>query len=273
MRQSRILDIDYRSYDETFDSTSSCESESFTDSESSEEPTPRDKQFSKWLSMHLKDIISLADLQGLLQEQCPGEYAVMLRRSALKFEDWEDSKRLRIGGIRTPFDLTSNDVYAYIEGNKNNEVRLTQGSANEKLPLTKGYMIEIDQPFRDLCRNGRLFHAADKKRLRAAMCFWFLEAGHVRTMKRYRDFEKHLIEACHWLGSAVLREADHDGENNLDKIRPEDPVSQPDRAGHGSTSPYERRRSKSNIEPELDSVFYSKFFQHAHRCSDSLTAI
>lgn len=150
-------------------------------------------------------------------------------------------------------------MYTYIEGNNHNGVRLTQGIASRKLPLTEGYRIELDQPFRDLCQNGRLFHAEEKIRLRAAICFWFLEAGHVQTIKHYRYFEKHLIDACQWLGGAVPREADQDGEDDLGEIPPAHPVSQPNRAGHGLSSSDERRRSISEIEPDLESVLYSEF--------------
>ena len=267
LRQSRIRDINYKDDNESSESTSSCESESSTDSESQVEPVPRDKRFSKRLSkrlsMHLNDTISLADLQGLLQEQCPGEYAAMLRRSALTFEDWKDSKRLRIGGIRTPFDLTSKNVYAYVEGNNHNGVRLIQGPASKRFPLAESYIIELDQPFQDLCENGRLFYPEEKARLRAAICFWFLEAGHVQTMKRYRDFEKHLIDGCQWLGGAVLREADQDGGSDLDKTPHAKSVLQPVRASHRPSSSYKRRRSTSDIELDPESVLYSKFF-HVH---------
>ena len=213
--------------------------------------------------MRFKDTLSLADSHELFKEQCPEKYAAMLRRSTFKFEDWNNSKRLRIGEVRTPFDLTGKDVYAYIEGNNNNGVRLTQGSASKKLPLTESHIVELDQPFRDLCQNGRLFNAEEKTRLRAAICFWFLKAGNVQTMKCYRDFEKHLVDACQWLGGAVLREADQNGENDLDKIPHVISMSPPDRASHGSSSSYKRRRSISDIEPDLESVLYSKFV-HIH---------
>jgi hypothetical protein len=250
-------------------------SESSTDPESSEEQSLHNRGFSKQLSVHLKNTLSLADLQKLLEEQCPKQYVVMSKRNAFTFEDWNGVKHLRIGEIQNPFDLTSKNVYAYIGGADNNGVRLTQGPANEKLSLVNTNIVELDRPFRDLCNNGRLIDEEEKERLRAVMCFWLLEAGYIHTMKKYDDFEEYLIDACQWLCGAVLAKATRNGEDNSSEISPEDhtpTASGPGRTGDESTLLLRKRKSVSSSRDDSNSLIYSECV-HGRTFKHDLTAI
>jgi hypothetical protein len=239
----------------------SCNSESSTDSGSSEEQSSHSRGFSKQRSVHLKNTLSLVDLQKLLEEQCPKQYSAMSKRIAFTFEDWNGLKRLRIREIQTPFDLTSKNVYAYIGGGDNNGVRLTQGPADQKLSLVHTDIVELDQPFRDLCPNGRLIDEEAKDRLRAVMCFWFLEAGFPHTMKKYVDFEEDLIEACQWLGGAAIAKASLSDENNSRKFPPENRIpaaSVPSRTSDESTLLLGKRKTVSFSKADSESLLYSE---------------
>lgn len=239
-----------------------CNSESSTDPESSEEQSSHDRGSSEQLLVRLPNTPSLVDLQKLLEEECPKQYAAMSKRNTCTFEDWNGSKRLRIGQIQTPFDLTtSRNVYAYIGGGDNNGLRFTQGPANKKLSLIDTDIVELDLPFQDLCHSGRLMGEEEKERLRAVMCFWLLEAGHTQTMKKYEDFEMSLVDACRWLGGAAIAKASSNDENTLFIIPPEGckpaaPV--PSRTSDESALSYRKRRSVSSIKADSDSLLYSE---------------
>ena len=194
---------DYFSDSEGFQSSS--ESDASSTSNVSEQPPP----------MAVTDFPSVADLQELLQEQCPEEHAALPDISSFAFEDWNGSKRLRIGTVRTPFDPVRHPVYAFIGGGDNNRTSLTQGSANKCLPLVDAHVVELDEPFWSICWNGRLFRDEEKRRLRALLCYLFLMAGHLRPFKRYRDFEKCLVDVCRWVGGAAKACA------NANQISPE----------------------------------------------------
>lgn len=157
----------------------------------------------------LNDRRSVADLNSLLEEQCPGEYAALPEATTFKIEDWHDGcaqKRLRIGAIRTPLDIVGSTVYAFIRGDDSNRTGLSQGPKSEPLPLKDANDVDLAEPFRSICWTGRLVENVEKRRLRALLCFWFFSAGHLSNFKKYRDFEKHLVEAVQWLGRAMIEQ-------------------------------------------------------------------
>ena len=197
-------------------------------------------------SNHKNETFSFADLQALLQEHCPEEYAVMLERSTLTFEDWKGVKRLRIGQLR------SDNVYTVIGGGgNNNRISFIYGLKDIKLDICSTHHVELDQPFRDVCWSGRLFQLPDEERLRAVICFWFLKAGYIDTLKIYRDFERYLIEACQWIGGAALTKTSPMGEIISSETSVVDDLptsSQPDLTNRITSQSAEERRAPSFIE-------------------------
>ncbi|KAJ4309193.1 hypothetical protein N0V94_009039 [Neodidymelliopsis sp. IMI 364377] len=128
--------------------------------------------------------------------------------STFVFTDWKKSdtftKRLRVGTMGTPFDTTHHVVYAYLHGDGNNRIGLTQGAQHDPVFLVDADEIELDKPFWYLCINGRLFREDEKGRFRALLCFLFFAAGQVGTLKSYSSFEDHLVNACTWYGGALM---------------------------------------------------------------------
>lgn len=161
----------------------------------------------------------------------------MPKSSTFTFEDWNDSKRLRLGRVGMSFISNSYNVYASIGGGDNSILRLTMGSSNQTLAVISEHEVELDEPFRDVCRHGRLFYAKDKGRLRAALYFWFLEAGQINTLKKYESFEKHLVDACQMLGrAALMRTSQNENKNSYQTIR-------------GTNSPAALQQSQSTQSP------------------------
>lgn len=183
---------------------------------------------------------SADDLQRLLREQCPQEYTALPTSGTLKFEDWKGSraqKRIRIGTIHTPFDSVRHTVYAFMGGDNRNRVCLTQGSANKPLRLVDAGAVELDEPFFSICWNGRLLRDEEKTRLRALLCFWFFTAGYLSSLTKYKDLEKHLVDACQWLGGAIIEQ-----EKVLHLIPEGGVTPENDQVSEANTTPQSARR-------------------------------
>lgn len=197
---------DYSSEASSYESESSQTSES-TDSLSASDDLPENSP------PKISDSPSANELRNFLEEYCPEEYATIRQRNTLNFENWNappsrsgaSSSRVRIGIMGTPFDSTRHIVYAYIFGDDQNRIGLSYGIQNKLLNLVDAKKIELDRLFRCLCLDGRIFMEEEKKRFRALLCFFYLDVGHITGFKKYRDFEKGLVDACTWLGQATLK--------------------------------------------------------------------
>jgi hypothetical protein len=186
---------DYSSYVVTSDEDSDCTST--TDVPEQAQP------------LQLDESPSVADVKDLLEEKCPEEYAALPTIADSDFNDWQDGrarKRLRIGTIRTPFDTMGRAAYAFVYGDDSNRTGLAQEPDNKPLPLKDAGDIDLVEPFRSICWTGRLFEDVEKRRLRALLCFCVFSAGHLTNFKKYKDFEKHLVEAVQWLGRAMIEQ-------------------------------------------------------------------
>ena len=170
--------------------------------------------------MHIKDTPSFADVSNLLEQQCPEDYAAMPKSSTFAFEECNNSKRLRIGRLDRLSVPSGFKVYASSGGGEHSTMRLTICPSNQTLEVLDQPKVELDKPFREVCRYGRLFYAEETRWLRAALYFWFLEAGQIDTLKKYEDFEKHLVNACQMLGrAALMRTGQNENKNSNQMMR------------------------------------------------------
>jgi hypothetical protein len=194
----------YDEHEPTEDCGSSESSQSSEDSMSSS----ISKGSAEVIQRGVRSPTSVEELQTYLHERCPEEFQALPDINTFIFQDWEKSvnatRRIRIGTTGTPFDTVRNTVYAYVHGDGNNQIRLTEGIHNKSLHPDKTFKIELDKPFWYLCWDGRLYDERDYNRLRALLCYLFIASGQVSTFKKYRAFEYHLAEACGWYGRALM---------------------------------------------------------------------
>lgn len=208
VEEDQTLYLCHRCSGRDSDAYDSDSTETLDSSDEEEDSASETDWYERQQPVQLGDYPSVVELQRLLQEQCPKEYAALPKSGVLNFEDWQDGlaqKRLCIGSIRKPDDSVSQNVYAFLHGNNSNRIGLCYGVENKPLPLVKASNFNLNVPFRSICTGGRLAYDGDTQRLRALLCFWFFAGGHLLTLKNYRSFETHLVEAVQSLGRTVIK--------------------------------------------------------------------
>ena len=155
-----------------------------------------------------------SDIKQILLSECPDDFNYLLIfLSQLEFDDVKGDmnlsrnfepyrpKRLRIGTypsekvtVRDRTD-TPSIVYLYIV--KDHQVLCTHGSQNRKLTLSSIKEAQLDRLFSDVHDN--LGSTTAKVKLRALTCFFFLAAGHLKTLQGFSEFPQEIQKASQWI--------------------------------------------------------------------------
>jgi hypothetical protein len=145
-----------------------------------------------------------------IQKEYPDALVALPNIDQFHFETWEGKQtslrlkpscdqRIRIGAVANMKKGLNDNAYMYIGGDGANRTGLSCGLENKNLFLNKAYSIEPIAPFKYLCQYGRFIHDEHLEMLRAFGCYLFLAAGHIETIRNYRNFVDDLQAAAAWL--------------------------------------------------------------------------
>tara|TARA_R110002003_G_scaffold152_2_gene13589 strand:- start:11320 stop:12099 length:780 start_codon:yes stop_codon:yes gene_type:complete len=157
---------------------------------------------------------TLDDLNSLIKEDCPEEFALIPNINTLTFKVSGDvtenlptkltcDARLRFGDIDSSIPANRARVYMYIGGEGNNRISLVADVGTEVIHHTNVALTQPIKPFWYLCSHGRILDEAEMRRVKTLTCYLLLAAGHIQTVQYYRDFEEHLKDAMVWYGRGV----------------------------------------------------------------------